>query len=122
VVRTAYKDLVPEQKVGSVCHAGVWVDVGTPAAYLQANLDVLAGRIRTPIDPWSQGERGPGDSWVDPRAFVKGRIERCIIGACAYVPPDAHLVDCVVWEGVMCPAEHVEGAIIYDGGRVLRPE
>ena len=119
VVRTAYKELVPEGLVGSSVHGGSWIDVGTPQAYLRANLDVLAGRVRPPIDPWSMGSRGPGASWIGPGAAVHGAVEHSIVGAHAQVPKDAHLVNTVVWDHVVVPAGRHEDCVIYDGGEVL---
>jgi mannose-1-phosphate guanylyltransferase len=119
VVRTAYKEMVPEGRVGCIAHRGSWIDVGTPEAYLSANLDVLSGHVRPPVDPWSHGAHGPGGSWVGAGADVAGTIERSIIGAGAHVPADATVVRTVVWDGVSVPAGRHEGCIIYDGGAVL---
>jgi len=120
VIRTAYKSLVPEGRVGSVVHDGEWIDVGTPQAYLAANLDVLRGAVTTPIDPWTRGKPGPGGSWMGLGSHVAGTVERCVLGPFSIVPDGAHLVDCVVWGGVVCPAERLERAIIYDGGKILQ--
>jgi len=119
VVRTAYKALVPAGGVGSVVHRGSWIDVGTPAAYLQANLDVLEGRVQAPIDPWTRGTTGPGGSWIGAGAVIDGSIERSVIGAGAVVPETARLVDCVVWDGVTVPQGRHVGAVVYDGSNVL---
>lgn len=116
VVRTAYKELVPEGKVGSTLHAGSWIDVGTPGAYLQANLDVLSGAVLPPVDPWTVGARGPGGSWVGDGAEVQGTITRCIVGAGATVPAGAQLTDCVIWDGCTAPARTLSRAVIYDDG------
>jgi mannose-1-phosphate guanylyltransferase len=116
VVRTAYKALVPEGRVGSVVHTGAWIDVGTPEAYLQANLDVLSGAIRPPLDPWTRGSRGPGESWVGADAKVEGEITRCVVGAGATVPRGAKLTDCVIWDGCTAPAAELSRAVVYDDG------
>jgi mannose-1-phosphate guanylyltransferase len=120
IVRTAYIPLVEEGRVRSVRHDGLWADLGTPAAYLAANLAVLEGEISLPVDPWASAERGPGGSLVCAGAQVEGRIERCVIGAGAVVPAGAMLRDCVVWDGVIVPAEELVHAIVFDGGQVLR--
>ncbi len=119
VVRTAYRSLVPEGRVRGLMHRGAWVDVGTPARYLQANLDALDGALALSIDPWSQGTRGPGGSWVGAGAQVHGRIARCVIGAGAVVPAGAHLTDCVVWDGVVVPAGALHRAVIPRADGVL---
>jgi len=120
VVRTVYKDLVPEGRVGHTIHTGAWVDVGKPDAYLEANLAVLDGVVLTPIDPWSRGSRGPGGSWVGSGATIEGSIERSVVGADATVGPDVHLKDCVVWDGVEVPPGRHQRAVIYDGAQVLQ--
>ena len=58
VVRTAYIELVPEGLVRATKHPGTWVDVGTPEAYLRANLRSVgragAGSAR-PLGFWRPG-------------------------------------------------------------------
>ena len=120
VVRTAYRDLVPQHRIRAITHPGTWVDAGTPARYLAANLDALAGRLALPVDPWKRGSRGAGGSWVGPDAAVAGRISGSIIGHGATVPASASLTDCVVWDGVAVPPGTHRSAIIYGDGEVLQ--
>ena len=120
VIRTTYKELVPERRVGRVLHTGSWVDVGKPDAYLNANLAVLDGQVPTPIDPWSRGSHGPGRSWVGNNAEIAGQIDHSIVGDGAVIPADASLQDCVVWDGVVVPPGHHRRAVIYDDGAVLQ--
>ena len=130
VVRSAYRCLVPRRMVGAWQHGGLWIDVGTPASYLRANLEVLGGRVSVPLDPWTRGARGPGGSWVGPGAVIEGQVERCVIGAGAVVPEGVWLVDTVVWDGVVVPGSlveereqgRIESAIIYDRGQILEVE
>lgn len=119
VVRTAYRHLVPERRVGHTVHTGAWVDVGTPEAYLAANLAVLDGQVNTPIDPWTVGSRADDGSWIGEGAEVHGRIHHSIIGHGARVPSGASLRDCVVWDGVVVPPGEHTRCVIYDDGRVL---
>jgi mannose-1-phosphate guanylyltransferase len=63
------------------------VDVGTPQAYLAANLAWLAGRS----EPWW----GASGACVDSRATLKG----VVLGAGARVTGEGEVVDCVVWPG-----------------------
>lgn len=48
--------------------SGYWRDIGSPAAYLAAHLDLLDGRVRTALVP--PGARGPG-TWIAPDATVE---------------------------------------------------
>jgi mannose-1-phosphate guanylyltransferase len=118
-VRTAWRERILAGKVGALLHAGQWVDIGAPDTYLRANLDVLDGRLRPPIDPWTRGERGPGGSFIGEGARVEGDLSRSVVGAGAVVPSGASLRDCVVWDGATVPDGEHRRRIFYDGGGVL---
>lgn len=123
IVRTAYKALIPQGRVRATHHAGTWVDVGNPTAWLEANLAVLDGKIALSIDPWTRGGRGPGGSWVGPGARLEGEIHRSVIGAEAVVPAGAELHDCVVLDGVAVPAGlHRRTAFYGDGASLSIPD
>jgi NDP-sugar pyrophosphorylase family protein len=89
-----------------------WFDVGTPAAYLAANLAVLRGEIAVPIDPWRRGTR-VGTSWVGEGAVIDGTIESCVIGPGAKVPDSASLRRSVVWDGTMVAPGVYEDSILF---------
>jgi mannose-1-phosphate guanylyltransferase len=103
IVRTAYRALVREGRVGSTLHPGIWIDVGTPTAYLEANLGVLAGLIRPPVDPWTRGERRAQGCWAGRGARIEGEALRSVLGEGCLVPADSRIEDCVVWAGVRVP-------------------
>jgi mannose-1-phosphate guanylyltransferase len=97
---------------------GYWNDLGTPARYLAANLDVAAGRVplaRFGVDPRAAAAAAEGGgSLVDATARVhpSARIERACIGAGATVGPGCVVRDAVVWEGTaLHDGERVERAI-----------
>ena len=50
VVRTAYRALVPGRRVAGVLHQGLWMDLGNPTIYLEANLLAVEGAIPLPLD------------------------------------------------------------------------
>jgi NDP-sugar pyrophosphorylase family protein len=99
-----------------------WLDIGTPGKYLDAQLDVLAGRIGPRPTPTAV-ERSSG-VWVEPDAIVDPaatlvapvlvgerarvaadvRLNRTVVGADADVGPGASLRDVVVLGGVTIPA------------------
>ena len=89
---------------GAPCYAfplttGYWTDIGTPAAYLQAHWDYLAGRVRV-----TGSGRRQHDSLLAENAHVAGaRLTRCVIGAGAVVPVGSLLTDCVVWPHTVLP-------------------
>jgi len=93
-----------------------WLDIGSPAKYRQGQLDLLAGRVGTPLAPAGAGPGGraiaPG-AHVAPDATVTGP---CVIGAGTRVESGAQVgpntvlgANCIVGAGA-----HIEGAILWD--------
>lgn len=111
-----YGKLTEEGKLGAILHHGAWVDIGTPEAYLQANLDALTGRLKLPVDPWSRGSRAPGMSWAGAGAEARGDMSLSVIGARAIVPRDATLSECVVWDGLTVPPGDHHRTVFYGRG------
>ncbi len=111
-----------------------WRDIGTPESYLEANVDVLAGRVRTETTGIIDGlYRGPG-ARVDVAAQVRASVTlgadsaveagatigRCVIGARAHVGRGAVVEDSIVGEGVVIAegARVQAGMVIGDGARI----
>jgi mannose-1-phosphate guanylyltransferase len=115
VIESAYKELVPIGKVRALLEPGAtWFDVGTPAAYLAANLAVLRGEIALPLDPWARGTRSHA-SWIGEGATIRGGIESCVVGPGVTVPEAATLRRCVVWEGAtVAPGAAYEDSILFE--------
>ena len=103
VLRTAYKEVIGERKVRSIVHRGAWVDIGAPAEYLDANLDVLDGILVAPAAPPPGSLQGLEGALLLAGAEVAGEVRRSVVGAGAVVPKGASLQDCVVWDGVIVP-------------------
>lgn len=134
IVRTAYTELVREGRVGGVPHTGTWFDVGTPQAYLEANLQALRGTLALPLDPHAQaalylsegsrlerdGSILVGPLWVGESVTIApGSVvgPEVILGHGASVQQGAKLTRTVVWEGCSVPAESaLDRCIVYDGG------
>ncbi len=116
IVRSAYTAALPEGRIRSLVHRGQWVDIGTPADYLAANLALLDGTMTAPVDIWTQGTRGPAASWIGPGATVAGTVARTVVGARAVVPAGATLTDCVVWDGATVPPGTHRGVVFHDSG------
>ena len=99
-----------------------WLDIGTPSKYMDAQLDVLAGRVGPTPTPTAE-ERSAG-VWIEPGAEVDPaatltapvlvgadarvaadvRLNRTVVGADAVVGAGASLHDVVVLGGVTVPA------------------
>ena len=140
VIRTAYKELVPDRQVAAQHHDGLWLDLGDPARYLQANRVVLRDEVQLPQDPWEAvawGIRGQeigdrsavdvhasaecaGPLWIGPGASVGAdvRLEgEVVLGAGCRIGAGSRIRRCVVWDGAEVPPESVlEDAIVHDGG------
>jgi mannose-1-phosphate guanylyltransferase len=94
-----------------------WRDIGSPAAYRDAQLDLLNERVRSPLSP--PGERRDG-SWIAPTARLAGDAR--VVGP-SQVGADVHLAAgarvgplAVVGDGGRVGENaHVEGAILWDG-------
>jgi mannose-1-phosphate guanylyltransferase len=128
VNRHVYPPLLASGEVRSVVAGGYWNDLGTPARYLQANLDVLSGAATvglTGAEPLaSLRAQGPG-IWIAPDARVDGRaaIEGpAMVGPGARVEGGARLgPGAVVGSGCLVPAgSMVERAVLW-AGTALRP-
>ena len=118
IVRSAYTRRLPQRVIRSLRHAGTWIDIGTPADYLEANLAVLDGTLKTALPVWERGSGRSGDRWVGAAARVDGTITHSIVGAGATVPEGTRLHDCVVWDGVTVPPGDHTRCIFFDDGVV----
>ena len=101
--RDVYPPLLARGLVRGLPVHGAWRDLGTPAAYLAANLDVAAGRLglaRFGLPP-------------PPRLAATARVD-----AAARVGPEA-----VVGEGCVVPAgARVDRAVLWPGTRLREGE
>jgi NDP-sugar pyrophosphorylase family protein len=52
-------------------YRGYWIDIGTPAKYLQVHRDIMDGRYQAP--PFAEAE--PGLAWVSPEARLDEGVE-----------------------------------------------
>jgi mannose-1-phosphate guanylyltransferase len=86
-----------------------WIDAGTPAEYLVAQLDLLDGR------------RGPAAKGVDPDAKIAdgAAVTRAVVGADAVVEAGARVADAVLLPGAVVRAGAlVTGSIVGRGAEV----
>jgi mannose-1-phosphate guanylyltransferase len=143
VIRDVYAPLMASGSIRGLAAEGYWNDLGTPAAYLAANLDVLTGRVpyarfggATPwpvpaeITPWVRAgdarvqhdARLLAPSWLGREAEIATGAEvgpEAVIGAGAVIPDGAVVRRAVVWPGtVLRPGEVVEDAIAAGEFRV----
>ncbi|HEV8296661.1 MAG TPA: NDP-sugar synthase [Acidimicrobiales bacterium] len=86
VERDTFPAMVRDASLYALQDPCYWVDAGTPATYLQVNLDLVAGRRGTTEAAWHPS------ATVHPRAMVKDSV----LGPGVRVGADAVVVDSVV--------------------------
>lgn len=145
VNRHVYPPLLGTGRVRSHLGPGYWNDLGTPGRYLQANLDILGGRVPPSrlhganpfegLDPFGKaGVWIAPDAHVDPGAALeapailgaRSRVEAgatvgpgAIVGSGCRVTAGASVREAVLWDAtVLTPGETVSGAIAAGPARV----
>jgi len=104
IERETFPALVAERKLYAMASDAYWLDTGTPAQYLKANLDLVAGHALL--------EAG---SRVDPTA----RVCRSVVGGGARIEDGAVVRSSVVLAGAVIGAgATVEGSIVGAGARI----
>ena len=134
VLEPAVLDLIPSGKVVSIerevfptlaDHGSLyaratdayWIDIGTPANYLQANLDALAGRFVTD----AVAQPGMDAAAVAPSARIDdaARVSSACIGDGCVVGADVTIRDSVLLDRVTVAAgASVTGTVLGEGVRV----
>lgn len=110
-----------------------WMDIGTPAKFLQANLDALTGRYRSPLVPAvPDGVLRAADAALEDGARLSSAVlgsgvlvksaalvERSVLLPGVVVGEDAIVRDSILGERVqVSPGTTIEDAAIGDGERV----
>ena len=116
-------------------HAGYWADVGNPEAYLQTNLDLLAGAAPSllPAD-WPEDGRAIGAAEIAADARIEGpallgagtRVGEgaileggVVAGADCAIGRGASVAGSVLWDGVTIgEGARVRDSVLADGARV----
>ncbi len=120
IERDTFPLLAARGGVGALASDCYWRDIGTPGSYLDAHLDVLAGRVAFIASP--------GEAWVSPDAQVDSSATigaGACVGPGAVIGPRARAAACVIGAGSALGADaQVDGAvlgrdvIVGDGARV----
>jgi NDP-sugar pyrophosphorylase family protein len=102
LVRTVWRPAEAEDALELINYEGVYIDTGTPADYLRANLHAAGGR-----------------SLVDPTAVVTSAVSDSVVGAEATV--HGSLTRSVVWPGAtVAESESLRDAIRGPGGLTVQ--
>jgi NDP-sugar pyrophosphorylase family protein len=121
IERETFGSLIAEGKLFAAASSDYWLDTGTPAQYLKAQLDILRG-VRSPASLPSGDEVAPG-CYVARGAVVQGGLSGvAYVGPGATVAAGASLADAVLGAGASeLGASRVErsavlaGAVIGEG-------
>ena len=117
IEREVWPRLVGEGLYGVADRDAYWLDIGTPARYLQATADILAGRVRTSVLEELDADRLS----VGAGAQVEGGLAGpAIVGAGAVVAPGATVEPgSVIGPGAQVGAgATVRGAVVLDEATV----
>ena len=96
--RTVFPNLLSNQQNITGCvWEGYWLDLGTPAKFYGAHLDILQGKMPFPL-PEGMTEIQP-QVWVSPSATVDSQAQLtgpCYVGEQAKIGPNAELASGVI--------------------------
>jgi mannose-1-phosphate guanylyltransferase len=129
IERETFPAMVPAGVLFALADDGYWLDTGTPAAYLQANHDLVSGRRGGLVLPdltdrgdgvYFQGDstlsgvvRGPSVIFAGCEVAEGALVERSILGAGSVIESGATVVDSVLMEGAHVAADAtVSGSIL----------
>ena len=109
---------------------GYWRDIGTASSYLQANMDVIAGRVKL-LDPPSviQGEKFDATAEIEPPSVVDpsctlragAQIINSVVSRNCYIEERARIENSVLRGGTRVGAgSTVQGSVIGKGCHIGR--
>ena len=93
LVSTAWRPAEAAGDLELITFDGVYLDTGTPAHYLSANLHAAGGRNL--IDPTAKVEGHSTASVIGPHAVVRGDVTRCVIWPGAAVSDNETLTNTI---------------------------
>jgi mannose-1-phosphate guanylyltransferase/MurNAc alpha-1-phosphate uridylyltransferase len=93
LVRTAWRPAEAAGELELIPYDGVYIDTGTAADYLRANLHAANGRAL--IDPTAEIRGAVSDSVIGPHARVHGSATRAVLWPHAEIPEGEHLTDAI---------------------------
>jgi mannose-1-phosphate guanylyltransferase len=119
VERAIFPAMVADGSLYAVDGDTYWIDAGTPATYLAANLDLLNGRRGVPehgVHPMAEVTGSVATSWLGPRATVAAGavVERSVVFAGCAIGAGAVVRDAILGGRVTVGA----GAVV-DAGSVV---
>lgn len=129
--RRTFKELAADGALYALRSDAYWIDAGTPASYLQANIDLVSGRREVTLDavsPLATVAAGAGvvDSVIMERATVEAgaRLEGSVVLPGGLIGAGAVVTDSVVgFDATVEPGARVLGfTLVGDGATVAAGE
>jgi NDP-sugar pyrophosphorylase family protein len=102
LVRTVWRPAEAAGELELIGYQGVYLDTGTPADYLSANLHAAAGA--SIIDPSATVTAEVTNSVVGAKAEVHGPVTRCVVWPGSAVSPTEHLTEAIRTGALTIPA------------------
>ena len=93
LVRHAWRPAEAAGELELIGYQGVYIDTGTPADYLAANLH--AAGTRGLVDPTAEVDGTATGSVIGPHARVRGAVTRCVVWPGAEVAAGESLTDAI---------------------------
>jgi mannose-1-phosphate guanylyltransferase len=119
IEREVFPALVKAETLYAMPADCYWLDTGTPAAYLKANLDFVHGLRGVPPAP---GARETAEGvWQLGSPFVRGEVlPDALVGDAAYVGKGSLVKDSVIDAGARVEDATVLGSVVLAGGVIRR--
>ena len=116
IERETFPRLVEGGRVYALGTDAYWMDIGTPAKYLTANLDALAGRFRTAVE----GDVIDGVLVGEGAVIAEGaRVSSSCVGSDCMIEDGAVVSDCVLLpRATVGSGAEIVGCILGEGARV----
>jgi NDP-sugar pyrophosphorylase family protein len=118
IEREVFPAMATEQTLFAMSSPAYWIDAGTPALYLQAQLDLIEGRRGGAVDGLAApgANHRPDGTWTIGEAVIDGEVRPpSLVGDAAFVASGAVVERSVVGAG----ARVLDGAVVR--GSVLLP-
>jgi mannose-1-phosphate guanylyltransferase len=118
IEREVFPPMAEEGRLFAAASDAYWIDTGTPAQYLKAQMDLLDGRRPPPPAPGARLRHG--SVWVLGQAVIDGLVEGpALIGAAAYVQSGAKVGRSVVGAGArVLEGAEVRNSVLLPGSAV----
>ncbi len=119
IERETFPAMVADGSLFGLASDAYWLDAGTPAAYLRAQLDLLAGRRGGPPMPGAR-QHDPG-VWISGGPVVEGQVRpSSLVADAAFVSRGSRVQGSVIGAGARVEEATVEGSVLLRGA-VVRP-